>query len=193
MIDPVSDAAYWEERYREGTARWDLGGPTPVLSALLDGSWAPAPGAVVAFPGSGGGHDVRHWRDNGYDAIGFDFAIQPDGIPVEALDVFELGDRYPARFDAVVEYTCFCAIDPTRRAEYASSLSRSIRPGGLLIALLFPVGEKEGGPPYAVQEPEIEGVIGLGLELIHLENPALSVGGREDRERLAVFRKPDLD
>lgn len=193
MTDSVSGSDYWKARYREGTARWDLGGPTPVLSELLCGPWAPAAGATVAFPGSGGGYDVRHWRDNGYDAMGFDFAIQPDGIPVEALDVFELGDRYHARFDAVVEYTCYCAIDPGRRAEYARSLTGALRPGGHLIALLFPVGEKEDGPPFAVKEAEIVAVLGADLELLHVESPANSVEGRVGRERLAVFRKPDLD
>ena len=55
MNDTVSNAAYWAGRYREGTAKWDLGGPTPVLSALLDGPWAPPAGAQVASLWQGGG------------------------------------------------------------------------------------------------------------------------------------------
>ena len=121
MSDSVSGASYWEERYREGSARWDLGQPAAVLVDLLDSAWAPPIGRV-AFPGSGTGHDLRYWIARGYDATGFDFAIQPPDLPVEPLDVFELGDRYPARFDAIVEYTCYCAINPARRAEYANSL-----------------------------------------------------------------------
>lgn len=189
MTDSVSHANYWRERYREGSDRWDLGGPTRVLVDLLESPRAPPPGRV-AFPGCGSGHDLRHWIEKGYDAVGFDFAIQPADLPVESLDVFELGSRYPGSFDAIVEYTCYCAIDPSRRAEYAASMRAALRPGGMLVALLFPVAEKEGGPPFAVRPSEVEGVIGRGLELLFCETPANSAEGREGKELLALYRKP---
>ena len=188
MADSVSHAEYWRERYREGSDRWDLGGPAQVLVDLLESPRAPPPGRV-AFPGSGAGHDLRHWLEKGYDAVGFDFAIQPAGLPVEALDVFELGARHPESFDAIVEYTCYCAIDPARRAEYAASLRAALRPGGMLVALLFPMGHREGGPPFVVREREIVEVLGRGLELLFCETPANSAEGREGKERLALYRK----
>jgi SAM-dependent methyltransferase len=189
MADSVSEAEYWRERYREGSDGWDLGGPARVFVDLLESPWAPPPGRV-AFPGSGAGHDLRYWLEKGYDAIGFDFAIQPPGLPTEPLDVFELGARYPESFDAIVEYTCYCAIDPARRAEYARSLRTALRPGGMLVALLFPMGEREGGPPFAVHEREIEEVLGAGLELLLRESPPNSVESRAGKERLALYRKP---
>jgi SAM-dependent methyltransferase len=185
---PVSDSAYWADRYAEGSARWDLGSPCPVFVSLLASPLAP-PAGRVAFPGCGTGHDLRFWREQGYDAVGFDFAIQPPDLPVERLDVFELGTRYPGSFDTIVEYTCYCAIEPVRREEYASALHASLRAGGLLVALLFPVEHKPEGPPYGVSEDEIESVLGAGLELVHLSTPANSAEGREGRERLAIFRK----
>jgi len=185
----VSSATYWEGRYREGSTGWDLGGPCPVLVALVDSPLAP-PRGRVAFPGCGQGHDLRHWLARGYDAAGFDFAVQPEGLPVERLDVFELGTRHAEEFDAVVEYTCYCAVDPERRAAYARSLRDALRPGGTLVALLFPVEEREGGPPFGIREEEITAVLGAGLDLFHLETPTQSVGPRLGRERLALFRKP---
>lgn len=189
MPDDVSDASYWAARYREGEAGWDLGGPCPVLVALLDSRHAPPKGAV-AFPGCGRGHDVAHWRGRGYDARGFDFAVRSEEPPIEALDVFELGARHPRTFDSIVEYTCYCAIDPARRAEYAASLRTALRPGGTLIALLFPVEVRVGGPPFGIDEAEIRSVLGAGLDLVHLETPKSSVGPRRGRERLAILRKP---
>jgi len=188
MSESVSDAAYWEGRYQEGTDRWDLGEPAAVLVDLLESQWAP-PRGRVAFPGCGAGHDLRHWRDKGYDATGFDFAIQPPGLPVEAIDVFTLGDRYPNHFDVVVEYTCYCAIEPARRPDYAAAMRTALKPGGILVALLFPVGDKEGGPPFAVAESEIVTVLGAGLDLLHCETPTQSAEGREGRERLAIYRR----
>ena len=166
-----------------------MGGPCPVFVELLDSRWAPPPGRV-AFPGCGLGHDVRLFLDRGFDAVGFDFAVAPEGLPVERLDVFELGARYPGAFDAVVEYTCYCAIDPARRAEYAASLHACLRPGGLLIALCFPMKEIEDPPPFRIEEAEIEGVLADGLEIQHRETPASSVESRLVWERLVIARKP---
>lgn len=184
----VSDAAFWDARYRAGEAGWDLGGPCPVFVELLASPRRPPPGRV-AFPGCGMGHDVRLFREHGYDAIGFDFATRPEGVPVIPLDVFELGRRYAGAFDAVVEYTCYCAIDPRRRAEYAASLFDALRPGGLLVVLAFPVERRDDGPPFGIDEREITGVLGAGMELVHIETPRSSVAPRLDRERLAIFRK----
>jgi SAM-dependent methyltransferase len=195
MADPtpdprsVSDPRYWADRYAEGTARWDLGGPCPVFVHLLSSPQAPPPGHV-GFPGCGSGHDVRYWREQGYDAVGFDFAVQSDDPPVKHLDVFELGRRHPESFDTIVEYTCYCAIDPARRAEYAASLRAALKPGGTLVALLFPVEHKPEGPPFGISDDEIESVLGAGLELVHFATPVQSAEGREGRERLAIFRKP---
>jgi SAM-dependent methyltransferase len=184
----VSDAAYWKERYRAGETNWDLRGPCPVFLDLLSSPRAP-PKGKVAFPGCGRGHDVRLFLEHGYDAVGFDFATRPEGIPVVAMDIFEIGRRYPGAFDAVVEYTCYCAIDPARRAEYAIALRAALRPGGLLVALLFPVEAREGGPPYGIDESEIAGVLGQGMEILHVETPRSSVPPRLGRERLAILKK----
>lgn len=184
----VSESGYWKERYQVGEARWDLGGPCPVFVELLASPRAP-PRGRVAFPGCGQGHDVRLFVEHGYDAVGFDFAVRPEGVPLVNLDVFQLGRVYPGAFDVIVEYTCYCAIDPKRRPEYATALRDALRPGGMLVALAFPVDGREGGPPFAVDEGEITGVLGAGLELLHIETPKSSVEPRLGRERLALFRK----
>ena len=188
-MSDVSSARYWEERYRSGETGWDLGGPCPVFRELLEGPRAP-PRGRVAFPGCGRGHDVRLFREHGHDAVGFDLVlVAPPDVPVERLDVFDLGRVHPAAFDVVVEYTCYCAIDPARRREYAASVRAALKPGGVLIALLFPMGDKPDGPPFGVDESEIEGVLGEGMELEHLEAPSSSVEPRRGRERLAILRK----
>jgi SAM-dependent methyltransferase len=189
--EEIRRAEYWQRRYREGETGWDLDGPCPVFVELLDSPLAPPKEARVAFPGCGHGHDVKYFLDKGYDAVGFDFAVLPAGVPVESLDVFELGSSYPEGFDCIVEYTCYCAIPPSLRVEYADSLRRALRPGGLLIALLFPVEEREGGPPFGIAEEEIHAVLGRdGMEVLHTSTPESSVKPRRGRERLAILRKP---
>ncbi|MHC4933556.1 MAG: class I SAM-dependent methyltransferase [Planctomycetota bacterium] len=191
MQEEVRKAEYWQRRYREGETGWDLGGPCPVFVELLESPRAPPRDGRVAFPGCGHGHDVRHFRERGYDAVGFDFAGSPTDLPIERLDVFELGSRYPEAFSCVVEYTCYCAIPPAARPEYAASLRAALRPGGLLIALLFPVEEREDkAPPFGISEEEVHTVLGEGMEVLELETPSNSVKPRLGRERLAILRKP---
>ncbi len=184
----VSGAEYWRRRYREQAAGWDLGGPCPVFRDLLDSPLAPPLGRV-AFPGCGTGHDLRLFLDRGYDAMGFDFAIEESDLPIEPVDVFELGWRFPGEFDVIVEYTCYCAIDPKRRVEYVASLRAALRPGGLLVALLFPVEHRSEGPPFGIEEQEIDHVLGVGMDALYVETPRNSVPERMDRERLVILRK----
>jgi SAM-dependent methyltransferase len=184
----VSTAEYWKERYRSGETGWDLGGPCPVFVDLLGGPRAPPPGRV-AFPGCGQGHDVRLFAERGYDAVGFDFALSSADPPIEQMDVFDLGRRYPEAFHTIVEYTCYCAIDPERREEYAGVLWSALKPGGLLVALLFPVEHKPEGPPFGIDEAEIEDVLARDLEILEVTTPESSVEARLGRERLVLARK----
>ena len=186
----TSRREYWEERWRDGATGWDLGGPCPVFVRLLEAGEGPPEGARVAFPGCGSGQDLRFFLERGYDATGFDFVSVVDDLPIETVDVLELGMTYPEAFDAIVEYTCYCAIDPGDRVAYAGSLRAALRPGGLLIALLFPVEAREGGPPFGVDEGEIESVLAPGLEIVSVTTPPASVGPRLGRERLVLLRKP---
>ena len=48
-------------------------------------------------------------------------------------------------FDYLLEYTCFCAIDPKRRTEYADLVDRLLKPGGTYIDLAFPLDGRGGG------------------------------------------------
>jgi hypothetical protein len=97
-----------------------------------------------------------------------------------------------AEFQYRLEYTCFCAIDPQRRAEYIESVSSLLEPGGYYIALAFPIGQRTGGPPFVVAPDElIRPLNDRGFELITREVPHDSVPGREGIEELLILKKKD--
>ncbi len=114
--------------------------------------------------------------------------------PVEILqeDMFELPRSLNGAFDYVLQYTCFCAIDPKRREDYAELVARLLKPGGIYIDLAFPLDGRAGGPPFAVSA---DGIIRLfrqrGLELVSREKLPDSVAPRREAEELLVFRKGD--
>jgi methyl halide transferase len=122
----VSAPGFWTDLYARGGDGWDLRQPSPPLVEFLDHTPL-APGRV-AVPGCERGHDARHLARRGHAVVGFDFSpvaiaearalARSDGVAAEFAerDIFTLGLDYERTFDGVWEYTCFCAIDPRRRA-----------------------------------------------------------------------------
>ena len=199
MTHDVNSAGKWEADYRRGTDGWDLGGPTPVFRRLL-ASGQFAPGRVIVL-GAGRGHDAREFARRGFQVTAVDFTpyaahemqrLAEPGAPIKVLqaDIFTLLHTLDGTFDYVLEYTCFCAIDPSRRAEYADLVARLLRSGGIYIALAFPLDTHEGGPPFAVSAAEIEILFrDRGFGLLAREVPADSVPQRRGLEELFVFQK----
>ncbi len=118
--------------------------------------------------------------------------LDDPATPVTILqaDIFELGEEMNGRYDYLLEYTCYCAIDPARRDEYAALAARLLKPGGLTIALAFPIGKRPGGPPFVVQPNSmIEQLTEHGFTLLHREFPPDSVPSRQKIEELLILQK----
>jgi SAM-dependent methyltransferase len=196
----VNAPEFWEEIYRAGDAHWDVGGPTPVFARLAETEPWLVPGAMLVF-GAGRGHDAVAFARRGFDVTAVDFApsaiaaIQESaheaGVRLQAIeaDLFDLSDRFHEHFDYVLEYTCFCAIDPSRRAEYLRLVAGVLRPGGRLLALLFPSEPREGGPPFRVTLGDLISNLPPDLTLARSEEPADSIKPRMGRETLAIVSK----
>jgi SAM-dependent methyltransferase len=199
MTTDVNSPRKWDENYERKTAGWDLGGPTPVFKRMLHRrQWSP--GRMIVL-GAGRGHDAREFARHGFQVTAVDFSSQavqemrrlasPDA-PVEILqhDIFTLPDTFNESFDYVLEYTCFCAIDPTRRAEYADLVTRLLKPNGIYIDLAFPLDGRKGGPPFAVSASEILDLFQeRGFKLLSREKPPDSVKPRRHAEELFSFQK----
>ncbi len=199
MTLDVNSPDKWEADYQGRTDGWDLAGPTPALKHLADtGRFAPG---RMLVPCAGRGHDAREFARHGFDVTAVDFSpsavremrrlADPDA-PIEPLqqDMFKLPRAMDGVFDYVLQYTCFCAIDPTRRGDYADVVSRVLKPGGVYIDLAFPLDNRPGGPPFAVSEQEIIDLFKTrGFELISREKLEDSISPRREAEALLVFRK----
>ena len=199
QTDDVSSPQKWEADYQRGTDGWDLGGPTPVLKRLIASNRF-APGRLIVL-GAGRGHDAREFSRNGFKVTAVDFSefaaeqmhkLAQLDAPIEILqqDIFTLSEELNSSFDYVLEYTCFCAIDPKRRGEYAELINRLLKPKGVYIDLAFPLNGRKGGPPFAVTEAEIFKLFGdKSFELFSREKPKDSVKPRRHAEELFIFQK----
>jgi methyl halide transferase len=199
---PVSTPAFWDTLYASSQDGWELGEPAPALVARLAGGLPLPAGARVAVPGAGRGHDARFLARRGYEVTGFDFAgaavrearrlAADEGLRVafEQRDVFALAADYRGAFDAVWEYTCFCAIDPDRRAEYAQVLREILRPGGLLLGCFYPLREGTDGPPFPVSREGIEAALAPRFDVLEEGPPPASPARRRGLEWLVLARRP---
>ncbi|MCS6999846.1 MAG: methyltransferase domain-containing protein [Bacteroidota bacterium] len=206
-IPDVSSPQYWSARYRSGDTPWDLGGETPALAALLDRIDFPRPTEFyqprVLVPGCGYGHDALMLAQRGYRVTAVDFAPEPieylrqtarlAEVKLEALccDIFDLPTLRGSVFDIVLEYTCYCAIDPKRRSEYATTLAQLIVPNGIVAGLFFPLDDlPRSEPPFTVREEEVRHQFeAAGFVLVDSWIPLESHPARAGRERLMLFRK----
>jgi len=181
----------------------------PALPPSADNRMAPAlpPSADtrvrarVAVPGAGRGHDARLLARHGYRVTAFDFAdaavaearrlaaADAVAVAVEQRDVFTLAPDYAGAFDGVWEYTCFCAIDPARREEYARVLRAILRPGGLLLACFYPLREGDGGPPFPVSREAIDRALAGRFTVLRAGPPGRSAERRGALEWLVEARR----
>lgn len=200
-MSDVNSPEFWERIYQHGRPGWDLGEPTPVFRRLLESDEYP-PGNMIVL-GAGRGYDARMFARAGFNVTAVDFAdeaveamhelAEPDApVTIMEEDIFHLPHRIDHTCDYVLEYTCFCAIDPSRREEYADIVDHLVAPDGVLIALLFPVWDRRGGPPFAIVPDEFERLMGArDFEVVHRETPDDSVSSRQGLEELLILCKSE--
>jgi SAM-dependent methyltransferase len=201
---PVRDPRFWEVRYEARDTGWDLGAPAPPLVEYFESGRAPKPPQRVLVPGCGRGNDALYLAKLGYDVVAVDFAKQAvdavrrrrrdQWIPAERCrtlraDVLRLPARLAGAFDIVVEHTCFCAIDPSGRDDYARMAAAVLVPGGSFVGLLYPFRAESPGPPFPVSEEEVQNRFAEDFEILTIETPVNSIERRRGEERLVVMRR----
>lgn len=195
----MTTPADWEARYEQGDMPWEKGEPHPALVDLLRRQ--PIQGTVLV-PGCGTGHDVRALAASADSVLGLDIAPsavatakqhpEVGGESYLAGDLFALPRRLQGAFDWVFEHTCFCAIDPARRPDYARAVAEALRPGGHLFAIFYLNPEMdpgESGPPFSVTPEELDALFSPSFDLLLEWTPDVTFPGRESRERCRLMKK----
>jgi SAM-dependent methyltransferase len=194
----VSAPEFWTGLYERGGDGWELRQPAPPLVEFVERM--PPPPGRVAVPGCGRGHDVRYLARRGYTTVGFDFSpaavdearalASGEGVAAEFVqqDIFTLAGDFPHAFDGAWEYTCFCAIDPRRRADYVRTMAAIIKPGGWLLACFFPMRRRAAGPPFPVSTREVRRLFTRHFRVERAYEPR-SVRPRQGQEWMVLWRR----
>ena len=188
----------WQKHYDENDLAWDLGEVANPFVRLWEDKVL-TPGSLIV-PGCGQGHEVIYFAERGFQVTGVDFSSGAVELLSESLsrknlnakvlhrNFFELDETYSKAYDALLEQTFFCAIHKDQRSAYVETVSRILKPGGLLFGLFYETGE-EGGPPFNTTEADIQNHFAAAFDIERLEKCSFSSEKRKDKEWLAVMRK----
>lgn len=195
----------WNVRYENEDTPWDKGAASPVLEELLEkrGEYFKKGGKAL-IPGCGRGHDAMPLVEAGMSVDGMDISAlalaeadnlygSSDKLRWVKADLFKLGEEWESSYDLVWEHTCYCAIDPSLRMDYADAVLNILKPGAYLVGVFFvdtqmPIGE---GPPYETSRDEVNKNFQRNFNLIWEGKPEKSYEGRENREWVMIWQKKE--
>ena len=197
----VSTAEFWQNRYDDGYTGWDIGKISPPLQAYMD--YLVAKGvdkaSTILIPGAGNAYEAEYLHEQGFsNVLVVDFAKQPldsfeaknPDFPKQHLiqaDFFGL-DPEQYQFDYIIEQTFFCAIDPSRREEYAQQMARLLKPTGELFGVLFD-RDFDQSPPFGGSEQEYRSLLSRYFTIVTLEPCYNSISPRQGSELFVRLRQ----
>ncbi|MGD1850132.1 MAG: hypothetical protein ACFCBU_05850 [Cyanophyceae cyanobacterium] len=103
------------------------------------------------------------------------------------MDIFAITSEWQGQFDWVIEHTCFCAINPDRRAGYVRSARSLLKSKGQLIGTFY-THNRPGGPPFGTIEAEVLELFSPQLVRELWELSDRSINRRRNEEYVGGFR-----
>ncbi|MEB3245398.1 MAG: methyltransferase domain-containing protein [Vampirovibrionales bacterium] len=190
--------ADWQTRYCTQNTPWDLNQPARAFEALATQGWFSGrlnlPDSVqVLVPGCGRGHDAACFARAGHQVTGLDFSAEAIAQAQQqygsharfvVADAFDETALPPASFDAVIEHTFFCAIEPTHHAAYLQAVLRWLKPGGRLYGIFWLHG-KPGGPPFSTTLEALQTLFTAAFKIIWLAPNPYAGNGTHGQDRSA--------
>lgn len=156
-------SSIWDQGLSKGEL-FDASESSPALVKEIQDGRVPDGKALV--PGCGRGYDLLALVSDKRTVLGLELADQAvkaateyisssnneykDNAIVQSGNFFDLPIDNDSKFDFIYDYTFLCALDPSIRPEWAKKMSELVKPGGVLMTLIFPICEKESGPPFKV-------------------------------------------
>ena len=196
----VSSSNFWDDCYNTKNTGWDLGAPTPIFIEWCNQITEEK---NICVPGCGNGYDVLYFAKKGHSITAVDFAKSPIekikkeskknnlNIKLMQKDIFDLPSNLKATFDYIVEYTCYCAIDPDMRNKYINTMYNLLKPGGELVGIFLPLDKdlNDGGPPFGIELEETINLFLRKFKLLESIKHPLSISPRSNKEQFIRFLK----
>lgn len=147
----------WSAGLNPGDA-FDAKGVEPAFDAMIKSGDLPKGKALI--PGCGRGYAVAALAAADCEVTGLEISDTAKAVCEAYLTSVGATDNakvivddfftHSGLYDFVYDCTFLCAIPPRRRTEWAAQMAALIKPGGEIVSLVFPIGDFEGGPPFAL-------------------------------------------
>ncbi|KAG0368229.1 TPMT family [Gamsiella multidivaricata] len=203
--DIVKQQDGWNELWKRDIHPWDKETPSPALIEVIEqkpiSAQIPKSGNALV-PGCGRGVDVFYLGNENRKAYGLDIspiAVQQckdirtkKGVS-ESQAEFMVGDFFKfdipsGGFQLVYDYTFFCAIQPELRPAWGRRMAELIPTDGVLITLMYPLGNHADGPPFAVSEAAYHEQLDSNFACL-LVDSCSSFDTRQGKEKIGVWRR----
>ncbi|EOD18223.1 hypothetical protein EMIHUDRAFT_196361 [Emiliania huxleyi CCMP1516] len=128
-----------------------------VTVALATPELADSLGAITA--GGSGRRDSPHITlstADGVEACYSNELVRREGVPLPRATAPLL---VTGKYDLIWDCTFLCALEPAARGRWAEQMRALLAPGGELLTAVFPIGERDGGPPFAMSVPRVRSLL----------------------------------
>ena len=189
------DHNYWNTRWRLAETGWDIGYPSPPIENYM--LQYKDKKAAILVPGCGNAYEAEFLANSGFKNITLldisDYAVNilkerfkdyPE-VNVVCEDFFD----HKGNYDVIIEQTFFCAIDPTKRNDYAEKAAELLTEKGQLTGLLFNKVFETKGPPFGGTEPEYRFIFEPFFKSIYMQECYNSIDSRKGKELFINLRK----
>lgn len=195
MTKKLMDKEYWEGKYQNNQAKWNIGTISTPLKDYID--QLTDKNIRILIPGLGHGHELMYLQEQGFTNItGLDFTI------VAALEAYGLMNDFPygsvvledffeheGEYDLIIEQTFFCALPREMRQQYVDKMSELLVENGKLVGLLFDCEFEQNEPPFGGSKEEYLPLLRSKLTIDVLETAHNSIQPRAGRELFFITTK----
>lgn len=188
-------ARYWDDRYLNDDAAWDIGSVSPPLKAYID--QLGNNNLKILIPGAGNAYEAEYLHQQGFGHVYV--------LDIATVIFDNIRERIPSfpgnhliqedffahhgQYDLILEQTFFCALDPMYRKSYVSQMHTILKPGGKLVGVLFNDPMNADKPPFGGNIEEYEALFFPAFQKRVFEACYNSIKPRAGRELFMILEK----
>ena len=185
---------YWENRYENNDAIWDIGHISTPLKEYID--QLENKEIKILIPGAGNAYELDYLIEQGFhNVFVIDYAQQPiDAIikrnkTLESHLICDDFFNHTETYDLIIEQTFFCALQPNLRENYVAKMFGLLSEKGKIAGLLFNFPLTEVGPPFGGSYEEYLNLFSEKFSIKTLEPAYNSIKPRANKELFFTFEK----
>jgi methyl halide transferase len=193
MNNSKYDSKYWEKRYENNAANWDIGHISTPLKNYID--QLTSKDIRILIPGCGNAYEAQYLYEQGFRNVFVIDLVQKvldnlhDRAPDFPIQQLILGNYFDhiGQYDLILEQTFISSLEPQLRLAYANKTRDLLAPYGKLAGVLFDFELDDFGPPYGGHKNDYEHYFNELFKIRTLETCYNSIESRQGIELFIIL------